>query len=154
MLIKIFFAGGLVVVTVFIHAVGFDVLLRAIVRSRALDTSGFRPVTRWVIGLTCWLILIHLVEIYVWGLFYLWQGCLPDAESAFYFSGVTYTSLGYGDLMLPKPWRILAPVETLTGILMCGLSTGLFFAVVSRWIRNWMQSKTPPEAQSPATSNQ
>jgi hypothetical protein len=154
MLIKIFFAGGLVVVTVFIHAVGFDVLLRAIVRSHALDTSGFRPVTRWVIGLTCWLILIHLVEIYVWGLFYLWQGCLPDAESAFYFSGVTYTSLGYGDLMLPKPWRILAPVETLTGILMCGLSTGLFFAVVSRWIRNWMQSKTPPEAQSPATSNQ
>jgi hypothetical protein len=154
MLIKILFAAGLVVVTVFIHAVGFDVLLRAIMRSHALDTSGFRPVIRWVIGLTCWLILIHLVEISVWGLFYLWQGCFPDAESAFYFSGVTYTSLGYGDLMLPKPWRILAPVETLTGILMCGLSTGLFFALVSRWIRNWMQSKTPPEAQPPATSDQ
>jgi hypothetical protein len=154
MLIKILFAAGLVVVTVFIHAVGFDVLLRTIVRSRALTTSGFRPVTRWVIGLTCWLILIHLVEIYVWGLFYLWQDCLPDAESAFYFSGVTYTSLGYGDLMLPKPWRLLAPVETLTGILMCGLSTGLFFAVVMRWISNWMQRKTAPEPQSPVTSNQ
>jgi hypothetical protein len=150
MLIKILFAAGLVVVTVFIHAVGFDVLLRTIVRSRALTTSGFRPVTRWVIGLTCWLILIHLVEIYVWGLFYLWQDCLPDAESAFYFSGVTYTSLGYGDLMLPKPWRLLAPVETLTGILMCGLSTGLFFAVVMRWISNWMQRKTAFEPHSAA----
>jgi hypothetical protein len=154
MLIKILIAVGLVVITVFIHAVGFDVLLRAMVRSDALAKSGFRPVTRWVIGLTCWLTLIHLAEISVWGLFYFWQDCLPDAESAFYFSGVTYTSLGYGDLMLPKSWRMLAPLETLTGILMCGLSTGFFFAVVSRWISNWMQRKTAPEPQPPVTSNQ
>jgi ion channel len=154
MLIKIFLAIGLVVVTVFIHAVGFAALLRAMVRSHALDTSGFLPVTRWVIGLTCWLIVIHLVEISVWGLFYFWQGCLPDAESAIYFSGVTYTSLGYGDLMLPKLWRMLAPIETLTGILMCGLSTGLFFAIVIRWISNWMQRKTGLKPQPPVTSNQ
>ena len=82
--------------------------------------------------MTWWLILIHLAEIAIWGLFYLWQECLPDAESAFYFSGVTYTTIGYGDLVLPKPWRMLGPVEGLTGILMCGLSAGLFFAVVSR----------------------
>jgi ion channel len=150
MLIKILFAAGLLVVTVFIHAVGFDVLLRVMVRSHALDTSGFRPVTRSVIGLTCWLIVIHLVEISVWGLFYFWQGCLPDAESAIYFSGVTYTSLGYGDLMLPKPWRMLGPLETLTGILMCGLSTGLFFAIVIRWIGNWMQRKSAFEPHSAA----
>jgi hypothetical protein len=31
---------------------------------------------------------------WVWGLFYLWRGCLPDAEVAFYFSAVTYTTLG------------------------------------------------------------
>jgi hypothetical protein len=150
MLIKVLMAGGLVVVTVAIHAVGFDALLRAIVRSHALAMSGFRPVTRLVIGLTCWLILIHLVEISVWGLFYFWQGWLPDAESAFYFSGATYTTVGYGDLVLPKPWRILAPLEALTGILMCGLSTGLFFAVVSRWISNWMQNKVALEPHSSA----
>jgi hypothetical protein len=98
--------------------------------------------------------LIHLVEISVWGLFYFWQGCLPDAESAFYFSGVTYTGVGYGDLVLPKPWRMLAPLETLTAILMFGLSTGLFFAVVSRWISNWMQRKTALEPHSAAPMNQ
>jgi hypothetical protein len=69
----------------------------------------------------------------VWALFYFWEGCLPDADSAFYFSGVTYTTIGYGDVVLPKPWRILGPVEGVTGILMCGLSAGLFFATVS-WI--------------------
>jgi hypothetical protein len=48
----------------------------------------------------------------------------------------------------------LAPLETLTGILMCGVSTGLFFALVSRWITNWVQRKTAPEPQRPAPSNQ
>ena len=57
---------------------------------------------------------------------------LADAKSAFYFSGVTYTTIGYGDLVLQEPWRMLGPVEGLTGILMCGLSAGIFFAVVSR----------------------
>jgi hypothetical protein len=153
MLIKLLIPGGLVVVTVVIHAVGFSALLRVMMRSHALAKSGFQPVTRLVIGLTCWLILIHLVEISVWGLFYFWQGCLPDAETAFYFSGVTYTTVGYGDLVLPKPWRMLAPVEALTGILMCGLSTGLFFAVVSQWIRNWMQRKPASEPHSAAPMN-
>jgi hypothetical protein len=152
MLLKLLIAGGLVVVTVAIHAVGFSALLRAMIRSHALDKSGFRPVILLVISLTCWLILIHLAEISVWGLFYFWQGCLPDAESAFYFSGVTYTTVGYGDLVLPRPWRMLAPLEAITGILMCGLSTGLFFALVTRWHSNWMQKRTALELDVAAQS--
>ena len=141
MLISVLIAAGLVVLTVAIHAVGFDVLLRAVLRLRALDRTGFVPVIRSVIALTCWLILVHLVEISLWAFFYLWWGCLPDAETALYFSGVTYTTVGYGDLVLQKPWRTLAPLEALTGILMGGLSTGLFFAFVSRWIGNWMHKQ-------------
>jgi hypothetical protein len=141
MIIKILFAGCLVVVTVFIHAVGFSVLLRAIMRSHALNMSGFGSAAGLLVSLTCWLILIHLTEISVWGLFYLWQGCMPDAESAWYFSGVTYTGSGYGDIVLSKEWRKLAPVETTAGLLMCGLSTGLFFAIVQKWISNWMNRR-------------
>ena len=43
------------------------------------------------------MIFIHLTEIAVWGAFYYWQGGMPDIESALYFSGVTYTTVGYGD---------------------------------------------------------
>jgi hypothetical protein len=142
MVMTILVAAGLVVVTVSIHAAGFSVLLRGVMRSRALTTFGFRPVTRWAIGLTRWLVLVHVAEIVAWGVFYVWSGCLPDAESAICFSGVTYTAVGYGEPLLPKAWRMLAPLGSSTGILMCGLSTGLFFAFLIRWIGNWMQRET------------
>ena len=88
-------------------------------------------VTWLLIRVTWLLILIHVTEISVWALFYLWMECMPDAESAFYFSGVTYTTLGYGDLLLPERWRMLGPIEGLTGILMSGLSASLFFAIIT-----------------------
>jgi hypothetical protein len=146
---EILVAFLLVVITVAIHAVGFSVLIRGMMRSHALNTLGFLPVIRFVIVLTCWLLLIHLAEITVWGAMYFWEGCMPDAGTGFYFSAVTYTTLGDGALMLPKAWRMFAPLEALTAVLMCGLSTGLFFAVVSWWITNWMKRQTALEAHSP-----
>ena len=134
MLSKILIACVLVAITVAVHAVGLAVLLKALMGSHARPPTRFWPITWLLLRMTWSLILIHLAEIMVWGLFYFWQACLPDAESAFYFAGVTYTTVGYGDLVLPKSWRMLGPVEGLTGILMCGLSTGLVFAVLSRVI--------------------
>ena len=54
-------------------------------------------VTRLLVVVTWWLVLLHLAEILVWGVCYLCWGGLPDAEAAVYFSGVTYTTIGYGD---------------------------------------------------------
>jgi hypothetical protein len=52
-------------------------------------------------------------------------------RNAFYFSGVTYTTIGYGDVLLAKPWRMLGPIEGLMGIPMRGLSAVDLFAVTS-----------------------
>ena len=132
MLPIILICGALVAVTVAVHAVGLAVLLRRLMKPHVLASSRLWHIAWLLIRVTWSLILIHLIEIMVWGLFYWWQRCLPDADSAFYFSGVTYTTVGYGDLVLREPWRMLGPVEGLTGILMCGLSTGFFFAVLTR----------------------
>ena len=130
MVSKLLTAWCLVALTVAIHAAGLSAMLQTR-SSRRFDTR-FWPETRLLVSVAWWLILLHLAEIAVWALFYWWQKCLPDAEASFYFSGVTYTTVGYGDLVLPKEWRLIGSVEGLTGILMCGLSAGFFFAVVSR----------------------
>ena len=142
MLSTFLIACVLVAVTVAMHAIGISVLLRILRRVHALTTTGIWPITRLLIGLTWYLILLHLAEISVWGLFYLWWGGLPDAEAALYFAGVTYTTIGYGDLVLAKPWRMLAPIEGLTGILMCGVSTGFFFALVNHYIQHTPRANT------------
>jgi voltage-gated potassium channel Kch len=78
------------------------------------------------------MVLLHLAEIAVFGIYYVWREAMPDLPSALYFSMVTYTTTGYGDLVLPTAFRIVGGIEALTGILMSGWSTGFFFAVVSR----------------------
>ncbi len=132
----IFSACVLVALTVVVHTAGIALLLRHLTSLYALPPKRLWPVIRRLLHIIWWLILLHLLEISIWGLFYLWRGYLPNAEAAFYFSGVTYTSLGYGDVVLAKPWRLLAPIEGLVGVIMCGLSTGYFFVVVSR-IHQW-----------------
>jgi Ion channel len=121
------------------HAAGISLLLRYSTRARAHPPTTPFGISRTLLRVVWWLLLLHLAEITVWALFYFWRGCLPDAESAFYFSGVTYTTVGYGDLVLAKPWRLIAPLEGLVGILMCSLSMGYFFVVVNRILQGQPQ---------------
>jgi hypothetical protein len=63
-----------------------------------------------------WTVFLHLLQIAAWAFFYTWKEGMPDLTSAFYFSAVTYTTTGYGDLVLPQEWRVVGGVEALTGI--------------------------------------
>ena len=135
------FAFFLAALTILIHAAGIALLMRAWRNPKTRITTF--AVMRTLLRVIWWLILLHLAEIAVWALFYLWRGCLPNAEAAFYFSGVTYTTVGYGDVVLAKPWRLLAPLEGLVGVLMCALSMGYFFVVVNR-----IQQRLPERADS------
>jgi voltage-gated potassium channel len=74
---------------------------------------------------------LHVLEILLWAGFYRWL-CFPLWESAFYFSAASYATVGYGDVVLPQMWRTLGPVESIIGVLMCGLSASFLFAIVTR----------------------
>jgi hypothetical protein len=86
-----------------------------------------------MVRFTSVIITLHLLQVLLWAGFYRWK-CFPTWESAFYFSADSYSTVGYGDLLLPRMWRILGPVESVTGVLMCGLSAGLLFAIVTRLV--------------------
>ena len=135
MIAKLLIASCLVAITVAIHAAGLGMVLSHVSRSTVEpEDTHFWPIT-WLLIRIAWLLIVfHLFEVAVWALFFWWENCMPDVESSFYFSGITYLTIGYGDLVLPKEWRLFGPIEGLTGILMCGLSTALFFAVVSKRI--------------------
>jgi hypothetical protein len=118
-------------VCVLVHAMGFAFTMRSL-RRRRVAGQTFWQWTWLFILVAGGIILLHLIEISAWAFWYAWAQAMPDVTSAFYFSAVTYTTTGYGDLVLPSEWRLVGGIEALTGILLCGWSTGFFFAVVSR----------------------
>ncbi len=64
---------------------------------------------------------------------------LPNVDTALYFSLATYTTIGFGDVVVGPGWRVLAGIEGLTGILLVAWSTAFVFAVVNRTYEHWRQ---------------
>lgn len=135
MVTRMLAAFGVMALCVVIHALGVTAALRRVgsKRSRRSELGFLRWVVRFI-RLAAWMIGVHLIEIAAWAAFYELKQAMPDLATALYFSTATYTTVGYGDIVLPPEWRLIGGVEALTGILMCGWSTGFFFAVVSRMI--------------------
>ena len=132
MVLRLVAASVLVAFCVTAHAVGVTVAVRWLARGAPATSMSFWRETRLFVFLAGWIILLHLVEVSAWAVLYAWRGAMPSLQAAAYFSGVTYTTTGYGDLVLPESWRLVGAIEALTGILMCGWSTGFFFLIVSR----------------------
>jgi voltage-gated potassium channel len=125
-------ALGLTIVTVIIHGVGTVAATGRVGRSWAgsKDRRGRLGTELLMAQLVSMLLLLHLAEAVVWALFFVLVGGLPDVESAAYFSLTSYTTVGYGDVVLPEPWRLLGPIEAAVGVLMLGWSTGILVAVI------------------------
>ena len=85
--------------------------------------------------LTSLIVCLHMLQILLWAWFYRWN-CFATWESSFYFSASSYSTVGYGDLVLPHTWRMVGPIESVTGVLMCGLSASFLFAVVTRLVEH------------------
>jgi hypothetical protein len=60
-------------------------------------------------------------------------GVFRTLEQSLYFSTVTYSSLGYGDLVLPPEWRLLGSIECPVGIVLLGISTAFILSVLTRF---------------------
>jgi hypothetical protein len=130
---KLLIGWGLMALCVVIHAFGIAAAMRWLAGHLAARLLWSR--VRLFITLAGGIVLLHMIEIAIWGWFFAWVQAMPDQQAAFYFSAVTYTTTGYGDLVLPQEWRLVGAIEALTGILMCGWSTGFFFAIVSRMFK-------------------
>jgi hypothetical protein len=78
-----------------------------------------------IVGVSLWVLGIITAGVWIWaGAFYA-LGIFPNLEEAVYFAMVSYTTLGFGDVLLPKEWRLLAGMAAANGLLNFGLLTAL-----------------------------
>jgi hypothetical protein len=138
MIVQLLVALGLTVVTVLLHALGTFEAIWHVSRLQQTGTSQPRLLARevQVVRVVSLLLLLHLAESAVWALYYFAASLLADVETAFYFSLTSYTTLGYGDVVLPPRARILGPIEGAVGILTFGWSTAIMVAAIPRIYQN------------------
>ena len=134
---------------ILLHQIGAAVLLLSF--TLGLQVSGVTALIEWlkrvltrdvekhgpiyaanlVVKSTIAIVVLHGLVILLWASFYR-SRCFPSWELAFYFSASSYSTVGYGDVVLPSTWRLLGPLQGVTGVLMCGISVSVLFALVTR----------------------
>jgi hypothetical protein len=99
--------------------------------SRAVQTAwaSIRLVLVMMAAVTI-LMTAHVIEIAIWSLSYAAINVVPDQADSFYFAFVNYTTLGYGDTLPVKRWRLLGPMAAMNGVLLFGWSTAVIYDVL------------------------
>ena len=128
---------GMVLLTVGIHTAGAALWLGSLSKRIAKRHHMKQPTRlfRSILSTACVLIFLHILEAFLWALLFFVlpaQGGLDSLREALYFSMVTFTTLGYGDITLHADWQLLAGIEGMVGIVVFGLTTALLFAVIQR----------------------
>lgn len=95
-----------------------------------------------IIFLFIGIMFLHILETSLWATYYYTRGHFSNFETSLYFSLTSYTTIGYGDVLLPQRWRLLGAIEGVTGVLLCGISTAFIFAVMTAIVQMRMKLAT------------
>lgn len=139
---------GLVIIgiTVTVHGYGSSFWIRRLTKNHGSSLkNGFgKNYTQVLISTALFLLLLNFFEAIIWGfLYFLLPGIteFDTLEKAVYFSLVTFTSLGYGEITISSSNRLLAGFEAMNGILLLGWSTSMMFAVMQFIWKNSLNKK-------------
>ncbi len=148
LVIQLLFATGMVTGTVLIHLVGLG-LLMGLLRHHAQRLMT--PLIRFnrgaiILGSAMGLFALHTLEIWLYAIVYVSVHAIGTFEAALYYSTATYTTVGYGDALISRDWRIFGAIEGANGIILLGWSTAFFVSVVQRlraFEQDWLGASKP-----------
>ena len=135
--IELVMSAVLMVIVTIIHGTGIG-LMDKLLRTDRLDLSKLKMVQREVgvmIPMALFLLVLHIIEIFVFAIFYLATGDARDLHQAIYHSGLAYTTMGVVEGGFTK-WTVLSTFEGLVGFLMIGWSSAVFISDMDRLLRN------------------
>lgn len=131
---ELLIAAAMIAGTVFFHAVVISALA-AIFRGTSNRVWGPARFFRDAFVLSfesLFLLAAHALEVFAWSLLFLRLEVFKTLEEAVYFAAVCYTTLGFGDVLLPEDWRVLAGVLAANGMLLFGLSAAFLLESAAR----------------------
>jgi drug/metabolite transporter (DMT)-like permease len=127
-------ASFMVTLTVVIHFFGLLILLR-LLGSHGRQTTHWHKVARQcslLIIAVLGVVFLHTIEIWAYAVLFMTLGAITGVEPAVYFSTVTFSTLGYGDIVLGERWRILGAIEAPNGLILFGWSTAFLLSLMGK----------------------
>ena len=130
----LFFGGAMMILIVLVHAAGVRTVTTHVLRRTQVIMQ--RP-SRWeadllMASIVFMLLALHVVEICIWSAALVYSNLVADWRSAGFFAGNTYTTVGYGNFILPDGWRMLAPIIAMSGLFTFGWSGSVLVDFVRR----------------------
>lgn len=125
-------SAALIAATTFVHAL-FISTAAVFMRGKSGRLWGplrFLRDSAVLVVLTLWLMIAHAIEIAIWAVAYVRLDLLADIERAYYFAAVCFTTLGFGDVLLPEGWGLLAGANAANGFLLFGMSAAFLVEAV------------------------
>lgn len=124
----------LVAVTVIIQIAGLAVLIW-MMRWRAPRLASLVYVLQQagvILLIVLGLFAIHAVQIWLYAAVYMALGEFHTLEQALYFSTTSFTTVGFGEIVIESRWRIVSAIQSANGFIMLGWSTVFLISVLSR----------------------
>lgn len=127
----------MVVVCVVLHGLGLFSLSAAlrsettIERLRRIDPLSLRG-SIFTLSIVLAMIALHGIEIWLFAIAFLGLGAVAGLEEALYFSTISYSTVGYCDIHITRPWRLVGAFESILGMFLIGWSTAFFFRMLGR----------------------
>jgi hypothetical protein len=133
-ILEILIGASLLVGIMMIHGLGMFQVMHRFEQQWFTYVSEAREFKRqlffgWLVSL---MLLTHLIEVLTWAVALKIFHIIPDFRTAFYFAGETYTTVGFGDVVLPPEWRQLALFIAISGLFSFGWTTGVLVGMVSK----------------------
>ncbi len=127
-----------------VYGTAIQIIVRIVVRliRRRAGALRFWESTTVMAIVTAVTAAAHLIQIALWAAAFLVCGQATTLETALYISAQSFTTLGYGDVLLSPRWRMLGPLEAMSGLLFFGLSTAVLFAIMSQLIERRLRTET------------
>lgn len=139
LIIQLLIGGLMIGFTVMVHAIALDYIIRHARKSE--DFLRRHTKTLWRPCLSAYIVVmvfcIHVLNIWSWAWLYLMHDSVPlhNISEALYFSTITYTTVGYGDIVLDSSSRMLSGIEAANGFILFGWTTAFIFEVISQLYR-------------------
>jgi len=130
----VLFGGAMLVLIVLMHGFAMRTITTHVIRRSKVIAE--RPAA-WradVLVATAVFLLLssHLVETVIWTAALVLAHMVPSWRAAGYFAANTYTTLGYGNVVLPEPWKMLTPIIAISGLFTFGWTGSVLVDVVAR----------------------